>query len=492
MNKPLTKLIPIAFALLAINTGAASQTLPGLRNLAQNADVSALVVRLSDMQTLAALNPRERLTPASTSKLFTAAKALRTFGPNHKFITRLTTQGRVTDTTVRGNLNLIGSGDPTLNTRDLQHLAQRLRARGIQRVTGDLVINAGHFGQIPCLTPDRCEAADKSAHSYDAPLSAAGINFGTLHATVYPGPQRGDRTRVVLHPIGLAGYAIDNHSTTQKAGSHPHLRVWRTTDKDQTVLHLRGRLPTDGQPIEIHRSVANAERETALALNRIMADAGVRIDGVARVTQQQSRADDAVTLARVRSRTLQTQLNRMLAYSNNYLADTLTLDIAAAQGQTPPLTLEQAAQSLERLGRNARQRVYGPEAGKSAPRLASGSGLSVRNNMSARDLVALLTAMYRDSALFPAFYGSMPVPKFSPHDMLKQSNLDFLTRITAKTGTLTEPVSARALAGYFRTKNNGFVAYAVLINGTAQNPHPGFNNTVAVYESDLERLLANH
>lgn len=480
--------------LFAVNSAASGDSLPALRQLAKKAQVSALVVNLNSMQTIAAINPGERLTPASVSKLFTTAAALQQFGPNHRFVTRLATTGSAKNGTLHGNLNLIGSGDPMLNVEDLHHLAQRLRARGIRQVTGNLVINASHFGRVPCQTPDRCHARTKSSHAYNAPLSAVGLDYGTLHATVYPGRRAGTSTRVVLHPIGLAGYQVDNRSRTHSAASHPALRAWRTTGKHQTVLHIRGQLPVGGKPVELFRSVAKPGRETAYAMNRILADAGVHVQGVAQVTRQRTQATQtgAITLARIKSRTLAAQLIPMLAYSNNYMADTLTLDIAAAKGMRPPLTLPEAAQPLENLGRRVRRQIFGAAAGQSAPTFASGSGLSTRNQISARDLVALLAAMYRNSALFPAFYGALPVPRYAPGKMLKHAGPAFLNRLTAKTGTLHDPVSARSLAGYMRNQNHGFVAYAVLINGTTNHPHPGFHNTVGAYESDLERLLAQH
>lgn len=492
-------LIAVATLLSGVSA-AAQEQLPELRDLDKSAEVSALVVRLDDVQTVASIHPDKRLTPASTSKLFTSAAALKQFGPSHRFTTQLTTRAQVRDGVIHGDLRLIGGGDPALDTQDLRHLAQRLAARGIQHISGDLVIDTGQFGHVTCATRDRCDAQTLSGHAYDAPLSAAGINFGTLHATIYPGHTPNESPRVVLHPVGLTGYRIDNQSRTAHTDSRPGLRVWRSTDDQQSVLHIRGQLPANGKPIEIHRSIANAGRETAHAMSRILDDAGIVVEGGGRVDPQsrqghKSRHADTnstTALAQIKSRTLAEQIIPMMAYSNNYMADTLILDTAAAQGQNPPISLANASASLEQLGRQARLAVYGPDAAQSAPRFATGSGLGVKNQASARDIVALLASMYRNSALFPAFYASLPVPRFSPHQLLKKSNQAFRNRLTAKTGTLSEPVSVRALAGYIRTDDNGFAAYAIIINGTQNNPHPPLGNTVGAYKSDLERLLTRN
>ena len=154
-----------------------------------------------------------------------------------------------------------------------------------------------------------------------------------------------------------------------------------------------------------------------------------------------------------------------------------------------PLTLPLAAQSLEALADRATSRIYPDHAGGRGPIFDSGSGLAVSNELSARDVVALLGYMYRQNALFPAFYGSLPVPLSAPSRTLKQGNFDWLTRLTAKTGTLSEPVTVRSLAGYFRLADGGFGAFAFIINGTADNPALTYRQTVTAYQTDMEAIL---
>ncbi len=127
----------------------AASLLPSLQALAAHGTrVSALVVRLSDRKTLAELKPDLALTPASTSKLYVAASALRQWGADYRFTTRLLGTGPVRNGILRGNLVFAGGGDPALTTPQLFVLTRRLAARGIRRVTGQLIIDAGYFGRI--------------------------------------------------------------------------------------------------------------------------------------------------------------------------------------------------------------------------------------------------------------------------------------------------------------------------------------------------------
>jgi D-alanyl-D-alanine carboxypeptidase/D-alanyl-D-alanine-endopeptidase (penicillin-binding protein 4) len=480
------------FMCTLVPPATAAHYLSALRALAHHARVTAIVVRLDDMQTLAALNPDLRLRPASVSKLFTAAAALQQFGPSHRFVSRFASNGYITGHTLHGNLVFVGGGDPALDNRHLHELVARLRARGITAVTGDLIVDDGLWGgTMPCFIQDRCNARTRAFHSYSAPLSAAGVNFGTVDVSIYPGQSAGDATHVVLLPRDLPGYAIDNRVTTGASGARARLRVWRTYDDDSTsTLHLRGSLPAGSPPRDVRRAVTGAAAETARVLAAMLANSGVHIAGRADKRTIGSRQWH-LTLARVKSATLAEQLIPMLAYSNNYMADTLALDIAAASQYHKPLTLSKAAQAIEAVSEQADTAIY-PRQSSGGAIFNSGSGLSLGNKVSARDMIALLAYMYHQSALFPAFYGALPVPLSAPFHTLKQGNFAFVTRLTAKTGTLSEPVTVRALAGYFRLTGGGFGAYAFIINGTQANPKLSYRQTVGAYEHDMEKILAHY
>lgn len=487
----LSALVVCALSSLA-STASAANYLDALRALSQRAHVSAMVIRLDDMAVIDAINADQRLTPASVSKLYASAAALEQFGPDHRFETRFTGSGSVDGNTLYGDLVFRGGGDPALDDARLYTLINRLRERGIERVTGDLVIDDGLFGSVPCLTKDRCDAQSAASHAYSAPLSSAGVNFATIQASVYAGDRAGDPARVSLHPRGISGYHIDNQATTGLPHSRPSLRVWRSHESGQSTLHVRGSVPMGSGPYDVHRAVTGPAVQTGRALRAMLDDLGIQVAGDTRV---QSNAATGTTLARVQSDTLAEQLIPLMAYSNNYMADTLTLALAADSGYNRPLTLPMASQALEALADRAMRETFASRTNSrydAPPILESGSGLAVSNKLSARDLVALLSYMYRQPSLFPSFYGSIPVPLSAPSRTLKQGNFDWLTRINAKTGTLTEPVTVRALAGYFRLQGGGFGAFAFVINGTSSRPSLSYRQTVTAYQTDMESILADY
>lgn len=101
--------------------------------------------------------------PASNLKLVTSAAALDLLDPAGRFTTRVATDGAPTDgKVVRGNLYLIGGGDPLLSTSaylrqlphgeqpstDLAALADQVAASGIREITGSVVGDGSRYDEV--------------------------------------------------------------------------------------------------------------------------------------------------------------------------------------------------------------------------------------------------------------------------------------------------------------------------------------------------------
>ena len=102
----------------------------------------------------------------------------------------------------------------------------------------------------------------------------------------------------------------------------------------------------------------------------------------------------------------------MLRFSNNYIADVLTMDMAASVDDHPPQALASAGQLLSDFVQRVQAR-YRPDS-RVPPPIYSGSGLTTDNRLSANDLVRLLAYQYHDARRFPAFYGGLVVPRDAP------------------------------------------------------------------------------
>ncbi len=105
----------------------------------------ALAVDLRTGQVLFQQNPERSLAPASTEKLTVAFAALRELGPDYRFHTEVLGAGKLVGGEWRGDLHLVGHGDPTLGLADVGRLARDVKAAGIRRVTGSIVADERHY-----------------------------------------------------------------------------------------------------------------------------------------------------------------------------------------------------------------------------------------------------------------------------------------------------------------------------------------------------------
>jgi D-alanyl-D-alanine carboxypeptidase/D-alanyl-D-alanine-endopeptidase (penicillin-binding protein 4) len=81
-------------------------------------------------------NGWRQLVPASTEKLYTTVGALSALRPDFRFATTVVGAGTRVGPTWKGDLFLVGSGDPTFSRRDIAELAGQVRARGIRKISG--------------------------------------------------------------------------------------------------------------------------------------------------------------------------------------------------------------------------------------------------------------------------------------------------------------------------------------------------------------------
>ncbi|MEE3100903.1 MAG: D-alanyl-D-alanine carboxypeptidase, partial [Pseudomonadota bacterium] len=273
--------------------------------------------------------------PASVAKLFTAAYALETLGPDFRFETRVQAAGAPANGRLAGDLALVGGGDPELDTDALAELAAQLRARGVSTVTGRFLADLSGWPDIPYIDPEQPEDA-----SYNPSVGGLNLDFNRV---LFSWKRAGSGYDLAMEARGLRAatparrVAIGLGSTgagTFARVDEPGREVW-------TVL--AGALGKDGQrwlPVrrpalhaaEVFRSFAAADGVTLPAAEMGRAPAG------------------GATLALRRSRTLDAIVQDMLKYSTNLTAEAVGLG-ATALREAPAGDLERRGAAMSRWAR---------------------------------------------------------------------------------------------------------------------------------------------
>ncbi len=391
--------------------------------------------------------------PASNMKLYTSGAALSLLGPGYRFRTGVYARG-VSGSTVRGDLYLRGTGDPTTRAADYDRLAAQVAARGVRRVEGDLVADDTWFDAV--RTPSHWDPTDLQYY-YAAQTSAltvapnADFDAGSVEVSVRPGGAEGDPVEAGLSPATRT-VKIDNRAVTGAPGSPSTLAVNRAVGSDTIVVS--GSYPAGAAPYTTLRTVDNPTLYAADVFRSALQAHGVEVEGV---TERGRTPRGAAALAVRSSMPLSRLMVPFLKLSNNMVAETLVKAIGR----------EKAGMGSWEAGLPVIERYAGRQ-GVPTGRLemADGSGLSRENRTTAQDVSTILKKA-QSAPWFPAWYRALPVA--GDPDRLEGGTLRSRMQGTpaagnvhAKTGTLT---GASALSGYVTDPSGRRLVFSVVLNG---------------------------
>ena len=470
---------------LSLPAHADWQALHALEN--SGAVVTASAVDLDSGEVLEQLNATDRLTPASLTKLAVAATALDVWPADKTFQTRLLGVGPFKDGRIDGDLVLQGLGDSTLDHLALWSLAAQLKGTGVTTINGRLVVNTAPFGPLGCETKDRCDALQRSDTAYNAPLSAVAVDYGNWCVDIRP---TGIGSPAVVSTCGTAQAPIPVDGTIKTVGPAGKPTFWaeRVTTASGEMLRVGGDIPLGGN-ISVYRAMSDPALGTGLMMREVLREIGIAVTGSVDVVHTPPPIN-AYPLAQNEGLSLKEQLGRMLRFSNNYVADMLTLNLAAAQRSQAPAQLSDAAKSLSDF--IVRIKTASKTGKTTPPPLFSGSGLTPENELSAEDLTSLLAAQYRNTRNFPAFYGGLVVPRQAPFQFLRVGSPAWLDRVALKTGTMDDPHSVCGIAGYIRKKDGGWIAFAAIVNGGQRMRHVPLYKAMEAARADVDSILARY
>ena len=107
-----------------------------------------------DGRVLADINSRTMMVPASNMKLISTGTAIHKLGPDYRFETAIGHDGAIEDGVLKGNLYIIGGGDPTLGSKDsiavnvdkvFAQWEEMVRKAGIRKVEGRIIGDGRSF-----------------------------------------------------------------------------------------------------------------------------------------------------------------------------------------------------------------------------------------------------------------------------------------------------------------------------------------------------------
>ncbi|MGF1604690.1 MAG: D-alanyl-D-alanine carboxypeptidase [Thermosynechococcaceae cyanobacterium] len=139
----------------------------------------------SNTQLLANHQGTTPLPAASLTKIATSLAALKTLGPDHRFITQISANGPINDGVLQGDLVIEGGADPFFVWESAIALGNDLAQKGIQKITGNLIIQ-GPFYMNFKTDPQQTGALLKQGINANLWPTEAQTQYKTLKNTPKP------------------------------------------------------------------------------------------------------------------------------------------------------------------------------------------------------------------------------------------------------------------------------------------------------------------
>jgi serine-type D-Ala-D-Ala carboxypeptidase/endopeptidase (penicillin-binding protein 4) len=411
-------------------------------------------VRPVDGETpLVAVNPESSYAMASTTKVVTSLAALDLLGVNFRWRTFAFLRGSLVEGTLLGDLLIVGGGDARLTSAELRDWFHQLRAQGLKRIAGDIVLdryafdlNEGDFANTPPPSTGR---------AYHVRPDAFAIDEGLLHVDV--GPARGGRAVLALEPP-LAGLRIVNQ-VAMRGGCSATARL--SDDASGQRLDVQGSWGMNCGHRELTLVPTAPAQFTTRALAGLWAEAGGSLSGA---VIERARLVGATLIptgpdGRPQlpwsvhvSQPLPVVLHDMNKSSNNVTARHLML--ALSRGF--PLRAATLPDAQARM----HEWLSGQGLAADDVRVETGSGLSRGERAKPRALVHLLANAWHAPQLRD-FLLSLPVAGMDGTLQHRMQGTAAEGHAFLKTGTLLD---TRALAGYVQGASGRMFAVAMMVN----------------------------
>lgn len=408
----------------------------------------------------------ETFHPASTTKLFTAAAALKYLGENFQYQTTLQAPlDKLSSNILSDNLYFVFRGDPTFQVKHIQELFQTLKTKGVNQIQGNLIIDDSAFAE-----PYYAQGWtwDSLPWYYSAPITAIIINENKVRLKFNRPQSLNSLIKVEQADKDLPNFKIESKViavTTEEADHTCQLNV-KVKNND---ISLNGCWPMDKTPIVVELALDDTRALAKTLIESALKKADIKFTG----TIQFGKAPQNVPAIIVKkSAPLKMLLPRVLADSNNIYAESLTKALGLAYG----------GQGTFQAGIQAIQEILGEESRIefTKMKLSDGSGQSRYNLVSPLVVSQLLNFMYHDPA-FPVYQASLSSSGQTGTLATRLKDKNMVGRIVGKTGSAT---GTSALSGYFTTNKGHEYLFSLIINHSTKD-----FNELKRFEDKLCQLL---
>ncbi|KAA3617777.1 MAG: D-alanyl-D-alanine carboxypeptidase/D-alanyl-D-alanine-endopeptidase [Calditrichaeota bacterium] len=419
-----------------------------------NAQIGIFIESISDNSVLFKQDEYKLFVPASNQKLYTTAVALEKLGADYKYETRFFTTGEIQDSSLNGDLFVVGRGDPSISGRFkekdiLAHFkdwADSLKAKGINTINGALIGNDTFFKGHKLGYGWNW---DDEPYWYSAQIGALSFNENCIDLEITPGEKEGELIKVKTNPI--TDYVIiENNAITAAKDSLSTLSIGRARGKNR--IEIKGRLPFASS---LEKKSITIEKPALWFLDtfiKVLNEQGIEVkNGYKLNTARVDFETNKKALFTHFSPEMSELVKVVNKGSHNFYAEQVFKTLGA-EIKKKGTAKESSKVIMDWLNSNAVTDAHAI--------IVDGSGLSRMNLVSPYSTATLLKEMYH-SENFEPFYYSLPIAGVDGTLKRRMKNSVAQNVVRAKTGYVRY---MRSLSGYTKDRSGNDYLFVIMLN----------------------------
>jgi serine-type D-Ala-D-Ala carboxypeptidase/endopeptidase (penicillin-binding protein 4) len=416
----------------------------------KHASISLYVVDSKTGKPVFDKNSQIGLAPASCQKVITSAAAFELLGKGYRYKTQIGYDGNIEGNTLKGNLIVKISGDPTLGSwrwedtkMDIvkQKILAALKTKSIKNIEGDFIIDDSKWSTQ--ATPGGW-TWDDMGNYYGAGARGLNWNENQYDIILKPGKNVGDSVELLSTEPELQVSVLINELKTAKAGSGDNSIIY--LPEDGLIGYLRGTVPLGSKTFKISGAMPNASTSYTNEIENLFRNNEITLTGKSKTSTLFFLSKKKIpvafkTIVTLNSPTLDSINYWFLQKSVNLFGETFVKTIA----------YEKTAFGSTDTGINIIKDFWvknGIE--RSALHIIDGSGLSPANRVTTNALVTVMQYAQKQN-WFSSFYNALPLQN----------------DIKMKSGYIG---GARSYTGYIKNKSGAEYTFAFIINNYDGNP----------------------
>lgn len=390
-----------------------------------------------------------RMHPASNMKLLTSVAALDALGEDYTFQTEIHTDGVIVKGKLKGNLYLIGKGDPTLLPCTFDKLAAQLDQQGITEIEGDIIGDDTWYDDVK-FSQDLTWTDEQ--YYYGAPVSSLtaspneDYDTASVIVKILPGRSPFDKPKVQIHPE-LHHITVINQAITVKEDVEDELIVERKHAANE--FKISGRISINSEAVIELMSIWDATEYALQLFKSSIQKSKIIFHGALKTGKKPKQSKQLLIHHSI---PLYELIIPFMKWSNNGHAEILVKEmgkVVYGKGNWEN-GLEVMKEEVSKYDVNLNHCI-----------MKDGSGISHSNAIPPNEIVKLLYQI-QERPWFPIFLNALPLAGIEER-MIGGTLRDRLAgfQVRAKTGTI-EGVST--LSGYMYTKKGRRIVFSIMIN----------------------------